>query len=102
MFSVSDFEQNRRFRFLDIEKSMFFCFESPPAEIFMTSIAFALQHGFCRAKAHNHGSHKIHVRRLPATLPNFPGRIDVRDGRKPEAPARRQSPAAGKSFLSPP
>ena len=74
-------------------------FKSPPAETFMTSIVFAFQHGFCRAKAHNHGSHKIHVRLLPATLPNFPGRIDVRDGREPEAPARRQSRAAGKKFF---
>ena len=34
-------------------------FEHLPAEIFFTSVVFAFQHGFCRAKAQNHGGEKI-------------------------------------------
>ena len=74
-------------------------FESLPTEIFVTSVVLPFQHGFCRVKPQNHGSHKIHVRLFPANLQNFPGRIDARRGRESQAPARRQFWVAGKSFL---
>ena len=74
-------------------------FKHLPAEIFLTSVVFAFRHGFCRAKAQNYGSQKIHVRLFPAILPNFPGRIDARRGREPQEPAQRQFRLAGKSFF---
>ena len=72
-------------------------FEARPAEVFVTFVVFAFQHGFCRAKRRSHGSHKIRVGFLPENLPNFPGWIDARRGRQPQALARLRIRAGGKS-----